>query len=44
MLWSFNTIPISGRMDRASAAETVDSGSIVGQTKDYRNWYSQLPA
>ena len=32
-------------MDRASAPETVDSGSnpVQGQTKDYKNWYSQLP-
>ena len=32
--------PISGRVDRASATEAVDSGSIPGQ--DYKNWYSQL--
>ena len=26
-------IPISGRVDRASATETVDSGSILGRVK-----------
>ena len=25
--------PISGRVDRASASETVDSGSILGRVK-----------
>ena len=35
----------SGRVDRVSATETVESGSIPGPgiTKDYKNWYSQLP-
>ena len=38
---------ISGQVVKASALETVDSGSIFSwvlcQTKDCRNWYSQLP-
>ena len=36
--------PISGRVDRASATEAVDSGSIPGRVKpkNYKNWYSQL--
>ena len=31
-----------GRVDGASATETIDSGSIPfqSQTKDYKNWYS----
>ena len=34
-----------GRVDKASATETVDLGfSQSGQTKDYKDWYSQLPA
>ena len=39
--------PISGRVDRASATETADSGSIRGRSggiKSYKNRYSQLPA
>ena len=38
-------IPNSGWIDKASATETVDSGSIPGRVKikDYKNWYSQLP-
>ena len=33
----------SGRLDRASATEAVDLGSIPGRVKpDYKNWYSQL--
>ena len=33
-------------MDRASAIETVESGSIPGEVKlkTIKNWYSQLPA
>ena len=30
---SAEVAPISGRVDRASAAETVDSGSIPGRVK-----------
>ena len=35
---------ISGRVDRASATGTVDSGSIPSQVKpkDQKNWYSLL--
>ena len=38
---------ISGRVDRVSAAEMVDLGSVLGvvkpgQTKDYKNWSSQI--
>ena len=38
------TPPNSGQVDRASATEAVASGSDTrsGQTKDYKNWYSQL--
>ena len=41
---SYRILPISGRVDKASATETVDLGSILswGQIKDYKNWYSQL--
>ena len=35
--------PLSGLVDKASATETVDSGSIQGQVKlKLSNWYSQL--
>ena len=37
-------VPISGRVDRTSATEAVDLGSIPGRVKpDYKNCYSQLP-
>ena len=37
--------PISVRVDRASASEKLESASIPGRikTKDYKNWYLQLP-
>ena len=33
--------PISGQVDKPSTTEAIDSPS--GQTKDYKDWYSQLP-
>ena len=33
LLSGWNTITISGQVDRASATETVDSGSIPGRVK-----------
>ena len=35
--------PMGGRVDRASAFKTVDSGSIPGRVKPKttKNWYSQ---
>ena len=38
-------LPIRGRVNRASASETVDSGSVTGRVKSktVKNWYSQLP-
>ena len=42
----FSVIPISGRVDRASAAEVIDSGSTPSgvKPKTINNWHSQLPA
>ena len=38
-------LPISGQLDRGSATETVDLSfdSRSGQTKHYKDLYSQLP-
>ena len=37
------TLPISGRVDRATATEVVDLGSILGRVKPKtKSWYSQL--
>ena len=37
-------IEVSGQVDRASATDTIHSGSILGLVKSKTiNWYSQLP-
>ena len=41
-----NLLPMSGQVDRASATETVDSGSIPNRVEPKTiksDWYSQLP-
>ena len=43
---SSQKLPISGRVDKASTAETVDSGSIPGQVKPktLKNGIQSFPA